>query len=66
MQFMFEVFLLKNNMIYDVTDWRAKPTLQRNNHDNMWQNLFYITRLFLVCHLIYFFWTLNIITWDRQ
>lgn len=27
MQFMFEVFLLKNNMIYDVTDWRAKPTI---------------------------------------
>lgn len=24
MQFLFEVFLLKNNMIYDVTDWRAK------------------------------------------
>lgn len=27
MQFMFEVFLLKNNMIYDVTDWRAKPII---------------------------------------
>lgn len=40
MQFMFEVFLLKNNMIYDVTDWRAKPTIQPNNHDNMGQNLF--------------------------
>lgn len=40
MQFMFEDFLLKNNMIYDVTDWRAKPTIQPNNLHIMWQNLF--------------------------